>query len=238
MVLRRVSRLCLLVFHSLSSTHRVAELDLGKRSWRCVFTSLLFGPLHPIYPPSTLLDLGKRPWRCVSFLGLYFPLLHLFVIWESGHWRVSLSRLCLLALHNLSSYSSSYRTWSGKASMAVPLFTSLFYGSPHPIYPPSTLQCLIWERPWRCVPFSTLSVGSSLSILLFCQSTHLIWESGHRGASSFQVYFCENHARKMRTFFTRRLEPKTRSSYHIKWSNAKWNTLKQNTSSLLKTKLS
>ena len=49
---------------------------------------------------------------------------------------------------------------------------------------------------------------------------------------------CENHARKMRTFFTRRLEPKTRSSYHIKWSNAKWNTLKQNTSSLLKTKLS
>ena len=26
---------------------------------------------------------------------------------------------------------------------------------------------------------------------------------------------CENHARKMRTFFTRRLEPKTRSSYHI-----------------------
>ena len=42
----------------------------------------------------------------------------------------------------------------------------------------------------------------------------------------------------MRTFFTRRLEPKTRSSYHIKWSNAKWNTLKQNTSSLLKTKLS
>ena len=49
---------------------------------------------------------------------------------------------------------------------------------------------------------------------------------------------CENHARKMRTFFARRLEPKTRSSYHIKWSNAKWNTLKQNTSSLLKTKLS
>ena len=33
--------------------------------------------------------------------------------------------------------------------------------------------------------------------------------------------FCENHARKMRTFFTRRLEPKTRSSYHITWSNAK-----------------
>ena len=28
---------------------------------------------------------------------------------------------------------------------------------------------------------------------------------------------CENHARKMRTFFSR-LEPKTRSSYHIKWS--------------------
>ena len=26
---------------------------------------------------------------------------------------------------------------------------------------------------------------------------------------------CENHARKMRTVFTRRLEPKTRSSYHI-----------------------
>ena len=41
------------------------------------------------------------------------------------------------------------------------------------------------------------------------------------------LWFCENHARKMRTFFTRRLEPKTRSSYHIKWSNAKWNTLKQ-----------
>ena len=39
--------------------------------------------------------------------------------------------------------------------------------------------------------------------------------------SSCVVWFCENHARKMRTFFTRRLEPKTRSSYHIKWSNAK-----------------
>ena len=35
------------------------------------------------------------------------------------------------------------------------------------------------------------------------------------------VLWCENHARKMRTFFTRRLEPKTRSSYHIKCSNAK-----------------
>ena len=69
------------------------------------------------------------------------------MIWESGHWRVSLSRLCLLPLHNLSSYSSSYRTSSGKASMAVPLSTSLLYGSPHPIYLPSTLQCLISERP-------------------------------------------------------------------------------------------
>ena len=36
-----------------------------------------------------------------------------------------------------------------------------------------------------------------------------------------QAIYCENRARKMRTFFTRRLEPKTRSSYHIKWSNAK-----------------
>jgi len=33
--------------------------------------------------------------------------------------------------------------------------------------------------------------------------------------------YCENHARKMRTFFTRRLEPKTRSSYHIKWLPSK-----------------
>ena len=32
---------------------------------------------------------------------------------------------------------------------------------------------------------------------------------------------CENHARKMRTFFTRRLEPKTRSSCHIKWIPSK-----------------
>ena len=32
---------------------------------------------------------------------------------------------------------------------------------------------------------------------------------------------CENYAQKMQTFFTRRLEPKTRSSYYIKWSNAK-----------------
>ena len=30
--------------------------------------------------------------------------------------------------------------------------------------------------------------------------------------------FCENHARKMRTFFTRRLEPKTKSSNAFKWS--------------------
>ena len=29
---------------------------------------------------------------------------------------------------------------------------------------------------------------------------------------------CENHARKMRTFFTRRLEPKTKSSNVFKWS--------------------
>ena len=29
---------------------------------------------------------------------------------------------------------------------------------------------------------------------------------------------CENHARKMRTFFTRRLEPKTKSSNAFKWS--------------------
>ena len=37
---------------------------------------------------------------------------------------------------------------------------------------------------------------------------------GHRCITSLP---CENHARKMRTFFTRRLEPKTRWSYHIKW---------------------
>ena len=30
--------------------------------------------------------------------------------------------------------------------------------------------------------------------------------------------YCENHARKMRTFFTRRLEPKTKSSNAFKWS--------------------
>ena len=29
---------------------------------------------------------------------------------------------------------------------------------------------------------------------------------------------CENHARKMRTFFTRRLEPKTKSRHAFKWS--------------------
>ena len=29
---------------------------------------------------------------------------------------------------------------------------------------------------------------------------------------------CENHARKMRTFFTRRLEPKTKSGNAFKWS--------------------
>ena len=29
---------------------------------------------------------------------------------------------------------------------------------------------------------------------------------------------CENHARKMRTFFTRRLEPKTKSRNAFKWS--------------------
>ena len=29
---------------------------------------------------------------------------------------------------------------------------------------------------------------------------------------------CENHARKMRTFFTRRLEPKTKSRNVFKWS--------------------
>ena len=40
-------------------------------------------------------------------------------------------------------------------------------------------------------------------------------------SNTLRFQFCENHARKMRTFCTRRLEPKTRSSYHIKWSNAK-----------------
>ena len=33
-----------------------------------------------------------------------------------------------------------------------------------------------------------------------------------------QSHLCENHARKMRTFFTRRLEPKTKSSNVFKWS--------------------
>ena len=45
------------------------------------------------------------------------------------------------------------------------------------------------------------------------------WSGHHTRRQGAHV--CENHARKMRTFFTRRLEPKTRSSYHIKWSNAK-----------------
>ena len=35
---------------------------------------------------------------------------------------------------------------------------------------------------------------------------------------SIDVEHCENHARKMRTFFTRRLEPKTKSSNAFKWS--------------------
>ena len=39
------------------------------------------------------------------------------------------------------------------------------------------------------------------------------------GRSQFQLRTtCENHARKMRTFFTRRLEPKTKSSNAFKWS--------------------
>ena len=38
---------------------------------------------------------------------------------------------------------------------------------------------------------------------------------GRRGA---RRPWCENHARKMRTFFTRRLEPKTKSSNAFKWS--------------------
>ena len=56
-----------------------------------------------------------------------------------------------------------------------------------------------------------------------CSST----SKSHQASMICSSVLCENHARKMRTFFTRRLEPKTRSSYHIKWSNAKWNTLKQ-----------
>ena len=35
---------------------------------------------------------------------------------------------------------------------------------------------------------------------------------------NMQIPGCENHARKMRTFFTRRLEPKTKSSNAFKWS--------------------
>ena len=46
-------------------------------------------------------------------------------------------------------------------------------------------------------------------------------QMGLRSGNTVLICLCENHARKMRTFFTRRLEPKTRSSYHIKWSNAK-----------------
>ena len=39
-----------------------------------------------------------------------------------------------------------------------------------------------------------------------------------RGLLGAATVICENHARKMRTFFTRRLEPKTKSSNAFKWS--------------------
>ena len=74
------------------------------------------------------------------------------------------------------------------------------------------LTCRATFSGWygrRIIPFGVLMPGKGLG------STGQMWF--HWPGRNL----CENHARKMRTFFTRRLEPKTRSSYHIKWSNAK-----------------
>ena len=45
-----------------------------------------------------------------------------------------------------------------------------------------------------------------------------VWAGDHRRTPGGLKNTCENHARKMRTFFTRRLEPKTKSSNAFKWS--------------------
>ena len=58
----------------------------------------------------------------------------------------------------------------------------------------------------------------------------LTWSIRHRRCKFRSCRSCENHARKMRTFFTRRLEPKTKSSNAFKWSlrpKRKRNILKQ-----------
>ena len=57
----------------------------------------------------------------------------------------------------------------------------------------------------------------------FFPSRHLvtsIYSMAHQRSRRYPFMWplCENHARKMRTFFTRRLEPKAKSSNAFKWS--------------------
>ena len=106
----------------------------------------------------------------------------------------------------------------------VPQETYPRYGSVCGSFPLFLLSSLGCRLPQSTLLLYTASNFWFLAFLFLCLSA---------GCRLEVSKLCENHARKMRTFFTRRLEPKTRSSYHIKWSNAKWNT-----SSLLKTKLS
>ena len=58
----------------------------------------------------------------------------------------------------------------------------------------------------------TLHFNLRTAFLVFC------WCFPPLPRSFSSLPCCENHARKMRTFFTRRLEPKTKSSNAFKWS--------------------
>ena len=82
----------------------------------------------------------------------------------------------------------------------------------------------VWQKTSR-VAIRGFSAGSyvGLALVHVLQAMYTVLVRFHSNTSNPppMAPFCENHARKMRTFFTRRLEPKTRSSYHIKWSNAK-----------------
>ena len=86
--------------------------------------------------------------------------------------------------------------------------------------------------PLRDPPRVAASYGISLNDPVFgilsgslpCEnprSETFAGSAGSAGSAETAPLPFESHARKMRTFFTRRLEPKTRSSCHIKRSNAK-----------------
>ena len=157
----------------------------------------------------------KDSGHCGAPLSLDYTFSYFILLW-SGKAAIAalLPRLCLLVIHNPSSYPSRCRTWFGKAAIAVrPLLTSLSLSSPHPIPLPSMVRYLIRESG-HCgaPPFQLLARGLLTTFSFFaspptwsgnaaiavrlpfkylhaldCNSISLVWESGHCGAPPFQM---------------------------------------------------